>query len=69
MRVIRRDQWICWVCGVRTIKRPGRNYHPLAAEVDHVVRLSDGGAHSERNMRCSCARCNRIRNGRRNLEE
>ena len=59
--VFERDNWICQRCGVLTFTLPDKRYHTRNPEADHIIPLADGGEHSEANMRCLCARCNRSR--------
>ncbi len=49
-RVIRRDGYRCVDCG-------GTDH----LEVDHVVRVADGGTTDERNLRTRCRSCHRIK--------
>jgi len=63
--VLARDGWRCQICGVDTPKRLRGTYKPNAPELDHIVALSRGGAHSRANTQCACRRCNGIKsNGR-----
>jgi len=58
--IFERDNWVCWLCGVRTTKDggyPSDDYPTL----DHVVPLSKGGTHTRRNVRCACHACNWIK--------
>lgn len=56
-RVMERDGWTCWVCDLPTNRAPGapRSERP---SLDHVIALSDGGAHTEDNLRCAHLGCN-----------
>lgn len=49
-RVLFRDHYTCQVCGL--LDRSG-----IALEADHIVRLADGGEHSEQNMQTLCKVC------------
>lgn len=63
--VLARDGWRCQICGIDTPKRLRGTYKPNAPELDHIVALSRGGAHSMANTQCACRRCNGIKsNGR-----
>lgn len=53
-----RDKWKCQLCGVRTPKRLRGTYEDTAPELDHIVALADGGAHTWCNVQCACRRCN-----------
>lgn len=56
--VLNRDGWECYICGVSTPSAKRGSYEDDAPEVDHVVPLSKGGAHSLANVRCCCRKCN-----------
>lgn len=55
--VFERDGWICRICGEPT-KRDVSRYDPLAAQIDHIVPLSRGGAHGYDNLRTAHRACN-----------
>jgi len=59
-----RDGWRCHLCAKLT--RPARRgtTHPKAPELDHIVPLAAGGAHTRENTACACRECN-IRKGAR----
>jgi len=55
--VMERDRYVCQLCGRKT--RPDYNrYHPLFPNLDHIVPLSKGGAHTKGNTQCLCRECN-----------
>lgn len=56
--VFERDKFICQLCGIKTLKSKRGSTHPRAPELDHIIPLSKGGEHSERNTQCCCRRCN-----------
>jgi hypothetical protein len=56
--VFRRDKWTCKMCGVRTPRRLRGTCEPNAPEMDHIIPLSAGGAHSYANTQCACRECN-----------
>lgn len=58
IKVFDRDGWRCHLCGYKTPKEKRGTYHPKAPELDHIVPLSKGGAHSYANTACSCRKCN-----------
>ena len=65
--VFDRDNWTCQLCHRQVLRRAKRSartgrLHPRTASIDHIVPLSRGGAHSERNCQCACLRCN-VRKG------
>jgi len=57
-RVFERDGWLCHLCGTKTDKAKRGTYHPKAPELDHIVPLSKGGAHSYANTACAHRKCN-----------
>jgi len=57
-RVFARDGWLCHICGGRTDKARRGTYHPNAPELDHIVPLAKGGAHSYANTACAHRKCN-----------
>lgn len=58
LRVFDRDGWRCQLCGKATPRRLLGRRVDLAPELDHVVPLAAGGAHSFENTQCACRRCN-----------
>jgi hypothetical protein len=65
--VFERDNWTCQLCHRQVLRRAKRSLrtgrlHPRTASIDHIVPLSRGGSHSERNCQCACLRCN-VRKG------
>ena len=61
IRVFWRDGWRCYLCGCATPKAKRGTYDDDAPELEHVVPLSKGGAHSYANCRCACRACNLIK--------
>jgi 5-methylcytosine-specific restriction endonuclease McrA len=45
----------CPLCRVRLIDEP---YRPASKELDHILPLNQGGAHSIWNVRIICRSCN-----------
>lgn len=62
--VFARDGWRCHLCGQRTPKGLRGTNLPNSPELDHVVPLSCGGAHTWGNVRCACKKCNASKGGR-----
>lgn len=60
-KVFERDGWKCYLCGVPTPAILSGTKEPNAPELEHVVPLAMGGAHSYSNVRCACHRCNRAK--------
>lgn len=58
IEVFNRDGWRCQLCGVKTPKRLRGTYDPRAPELDHIMPISLGGAHTYANTQCSCRKCN-----------
>lgn len=58
-KVFERDGWKCYLCGRATPKELSGTAEDCAPELDHVVPLARGGAHSYENTRCACMACNR----------
>lgn len=58
-KVFDRDGWKCQLCGVLTPKSLRGSYHDRAPELDHILPLAAGGAHTYANTQCSCRKCNR----------
>lgn len=56
--VFDRDGWRCKLCGVKTPKELRGTIDQRAPELDHIVPLSKGGAHSYENTQCLCRKCN-----------
>lgn len=58
LRIFRRDKWTCQLCGVPTPERKRGTYADDAPELDHIVSLAHGGAHTPENTQCACRKCN-----------
>jgi hypothetical protein len=56
--VFRRDDWVCHLCGEKTIPSLRGRVHPKAPQLDHIVPIVAGGAHSYKNTACACLQCN-----------
>jgi 5-methylcytosine-specific restriction endonuclease McrA len=63
-RVLARDKWTCHICGCKTPERLRGTLKSTAPEVDHVVPLAMGGAHTYDNVRCACRSCNQAKGAR-----
>lgn len=61
-----RDRWKCQLCGISTPQSLRGSYDPRAPELDHVIPLALGGAHTWANVQCACRACN-IRKGAKAL--
>jgi hypothetical protein len=58
MKVLRRDNWTCQLCGRKTPEAFRGTLHDRAPEVDHILPISKGGAHTYANLQCACRACN-----------
>lgn len=58
--VAERDGWRCHLCGRAVVDRPWSG-RPLDATLDHLVPVSDGGAHTMDNVALAHRRCNQRR--------
>ena len=56
--VFERDHWRCKHCGISTPKKLRGSYQGNAPELDHVIPLSKGGAHTYANTQLLCRTCN-----------
>lgn len=57
-KVFDRDGWRCHLCGRKTPRERLGSKHDRAPELDHLVPLSQGGAHAYTNVACACRSCN-----------
>lgn len=64
LKAFERDGWVCHLCGVKTLKSKRGTLHPRAPELEHIVALADGGAHTWGNVACACSACNRAKGAR-----
>lgn len=58
IKILERDKWKCYLCGVNTPRKLRGTYEDNAPEVDHIIPLSKGGLHVESNLKCACRKCN-----------
>jgi hypothetical protein len=56
--ILKRDGWRCYICGCATPRKLRGTCAPNSPQVDHVIPLARGGAHTEANVRCICRACN-----------
>jgi hypothetical protein len=57
--VLERDGWKCQHCGCDTQEARRGTLEDNAPELDHILPLACGGAHSYFNTQCLCRKCNR----------
>lgn len=58
IEVFERDKWKCHLCGRNTPKKLRGSIEDAAPELDHVIPLALGGAHTLANVACACRACN-----------
>lgn len=63
-KVFERDGWRCQLCKVKTPRKKRGTYDDDAPELDHIVPLAKGGAHTYANTQCACRRCNGLKSDR-----
>ena len=63
MVIFARDVWACCACRVETPRALRGTVEPNAPELDHIVPVSQGGAHMEANVQLLCRRCNQLKGG------
>lgn len=68
IKVLDRDGWRCMMCGVPTPSEHRGTLRPDAPELDHVIAISLGGAHSMANTQCACRRCNCLKGAKPQAE-
>ncbi len=61
--VLDRDNWICYLCETDT-RRATSPFEPNSPTIDHVIALSNGGAHTYTNVRTACLHCNSSKSDR-----
>jgi 5-methylcytosine-specific restriction endonuclease McrA len=59
--VFKRDGWKCKFCGVDTPRGLRGKHLPNSPELDHVIPLSKGGAHTYENTQLLCRGCNNFK--------
>ena len=60
IKIFERDDYRCQLCGKKT--RPDYNcFHSLYPNLDHIVPLNKGGAHTKKNTQCLCRLCNMVK--------
>lgn len=61
IKVFERDKWRCHICKIKTPKELRGTHGDRAPELEHIVSLADGGAHTWGNVACSCRKCNQAK--------
>lgn len=61
IEIFERDKWRCQLCGVKTPRSLRGTNDPRAPELDHIIPISQNGAHARFNAQCACKRCNRAK--------
>lgn len=59
--IFERDGWFCRECGRQTPKDKRGSYDDDAPELDHIIPISKGGAHTWNNLQCLCRSCNGLK--------
>lgn len=62
--VLSRDGWICQSCGCSTPETLRGTTNGNAPELDHIIPISRGGAHSMDNTQCLCRDCNQLKSNK-----
>ncbi len=62
--IFERDGWRCHICG-RFVRRYGPSDHPMAATLDHIIPISEGGTHTPDNIKTAHRCCNTRRDAER----
>lgn len=55
--IFHRDGWRCGICGGAVLRR-AKWPHPKSPSIDHILPLSEGGAHTRQNVQCAHLGCN-----------
>jgi len=58
-----KHKWTCAACGCDTPKAMRGTMDGCAPELDHIVPLSRGGAHTDDNLQLLCRDCNQLKSG------
>ena len=67
--IYERDKWTCQLCHRRVRRTPRHKHDPLMASPDHIIPVSEGGATTYANLRCTHLRCNKSRGNRGGNEQ
>lgn len=65
--VLQRDNGKCQLCGGK-VHMNKKSPHPLSPSLDHILPLTKGGKHEQKNVQLAHLRCN-ISKGNRSLQE
>jgi len=58
VEIFERDGYRCQHCGKKTRPDYKNPNHPKYPNLDHIIPLSKGGAHTRKNTQCLCHQCN-----------
>lgn len=67
LNVLRRDGWVCQICGKATPENRRGSRYSNAPEMDHRIPLSKGGPHLYSNVQCVCRQCNGGKSNKNNF--
>lgn len=59
--ICERDGWMCQICGKKVSKRK-KCPDPLSPSLDHILPISKGGEHSNKNTQLAHLKCNMSKN-------
>jgi len=60
-RLYRRDNYLCWICGLPTDRTVDPRTHDMAPTLDHVIPRARGGKDDDANLRCAHRICNSMK--------
>lgn len=64
IEILSRDGWRCHICNCKTPQSLRSTHHDRAPELDHIIPLAAGGAHTRLNTACACRKCNQTKGSR-----
>lgn len=67
LEIFQRDNWTCYICGVRMNPADRGKIKARAPHLDHIRSLSEGGTHTVENVATACRECN-LKKGTESLD-
>ena len=61
VKIFERDGWRCQHCHKKVRWLNESPNHPLYPNLDHIIALKNGGAHTKQNTQLLCRRCNVVK--------